>query len=199
MKKVLIPLALVAVLCLPAAALGWQCDYNNDFSINTNGWNIGDLRIKVDDDVVKVRHVDRSRVKVVINEDYELSIRGKDIALDDNQRETVKEFYDLAIESDKCVREIAWEGARIGIEGAKIGVKAVGGVLKVIFTDYDEDEFEEYIDREGEKLDARGEELEEKAEKLEEMVNELEELYYDMEDQIPELKQARRSNDPDGL
>jgi len=75
------------------------------------------------------------------------------------------------------------------MQGAKIGLKAVVGVVRLISLDYDTDDLERDLDRETDKIEEKVERLEEKAEDLEDLADELEELRVRMRREIRELKE----------
>ena len=83
--------------------------------------------------------------------------------------------------------EIGKEGTKIGLEGVKIGLIAATGVLKMLASDYDEDDLERVIEDKAEELEIRAEDLEEMAEELEEVAEEFEDLHYTMKNEIDEL------------
>ncbi len=79
------------------------------------------------------------------------------------------------------------EGLAIGIEGAKLGISAIGRVLRMAFTDYDEDDLERDMERGAEVIEAKAEVLEDRAKELEEMAEDLQDLTYEMCEEIPAL------------
>ena len=160
-------------------------DYHHD-------WNDG-INLKIDDgDVIITSEKRRYKSdEVKITGDCRLYINGKKVDLDDEQAELLKDFYRQAIALDEEAKIIAKKGAKIGIEGAKIGTKAAAGALKMLFLNFDEDEFEEKIERESEGLEEMAEELEERAEKLEEMADNLEDMHDDLSRKITELRELK--------
>ena len=113
-------------------------------------------------------------------------INGDKVKLDDEQRVLVKDFYDQSMQIGKIAKEMGLEGAKIGAEGAKLGMKAIGGLIKMLLTDYDEEDLDYYLEAESEKIEERAELLEERAEELEDIADELE---YHAEEEIPKLEE----------
>lgn len=131
--------------------------------------------------------VEHADFEVEITREYDLYVDGKRITLDDDQRRLVQDYYDLLFEVAYHARDIKWEGAKIGVKGAGIGVKAIGGLVKMLFTSYDEDEFERDMEREAEKIEEDAEKIEDRAERLEQMAYDLQDRFDSMVAGIPEL------------
>lgn len=125
--------------------------------------------------------------EIEITDEYELIINGDRIETTPDQQKLLEEYHTLVFDIKDYALEIGKEGAKIGIEGARIGLKAVGGVIKMIFTDYDEDDLDRDLERETEAIEAKAEVLEDKADKIEEMADDLDDLFYDMEESIPAI------------
>lgn len=137
---------------------------------------------------VMIKHSGRRETSTVeITRNYELYIDDELVTTDKEQTKLLKEYHDQLSDIHDQAKEIGWEGARIGAEGAKIGLLAGLGVLKMLFTDYSEDDLEYDVDLAAEKIEARAEELEEKAEEIEDMVDDLDDITDDLRDAIPEL------------
>ena len=124
---------------------------------------------------------------VEITHDHKLFVSGKRVQLNRYQRNLVEEYYDHFMEIMDRAKEIGLEGAKIGIEGAKIGFLAAKGAMKLLVSEYDQEDFEREIERESEKLEIRTEEIEEMVDDMEEVADEFEELHYTMKSDIDEL------------
>jgi hypothetical protein len=169
---------------------------NHNHAINigrcSDGYSYGrndDVRLKIDGGDVIIT-CDKRRHKfdeVRITDDYRLEINGQRIEMNDEQKALLKDFHGLAMELDREAKAVGKEGAKIGLEGARIGAKAASGVLRLLFLDFNEDEFEAKIEREAEELERMADKLEERAEKLEEMADNLEDMQDDLSRKIPEL------------
>ena len=153
----------------------------------TTSCHLGDVNIEIHSGDIVITHDDFDYEEVEITEDYKLYIDGKEIDLDSDQQELVEEFHDLYCDMYSKAKSIGKDGLAIGIDGAKLGLRAVGRVLKMIFTDYDEDDLERDMEREAEVIEAKAEILEDRAEALEDMADELQDLTYEMYDEIPAL------------
>lgn len=137
---------------------------------------------------VMIKHSGRRETSTVeITRDYELYIDDELVKTDKAQTELLKDYHGQLSDIHGQAKEIGWEGARIGVEGAKIGLLAGLGVLKMLFTDYSEDDLEYDVDLAAEKIEAHAEELEEKAEEIEDMVDDLDDITDDLRAAIPEL------------
>ncbi|UCF04703.1 MAG: DUF2884 family protein [bacterium] len=145
-----------------------------------------DVDIDIDDGTLVFTDED-SEESVEITEDYELYINDDRIELNEEQQELVEKFYDRFISIIDYAKEIGLEGVKIGASGAKLGLKAMVGVVKMLLTRYDRDDLEWELEREAEKIEAKAKKLERKADKIEDMVDELEDIHFDMKASIPEL------------
>jgi hypothetical protein len=169
--------------------------HNNHISCNGLSWEFDGFDLDVDDDMVIVtssdRHRDHDRSIIEINGEYDLFIDGDLIAIDDNQRELLKEFHTEAVAIEKEAHLIAEEGARIGIKGAKLGLEAMGKVIRLLSPEYDADDLEREMDREAAKIELEAQKIEEQAEKIEDMADDLEDQTRDLRQAIPELREIR--------
>ena len=125
--------------------------------------------------------------KLVITEDFKLYHDKEPITLDTKQQELVREYYELAEYSFDKLRDIRDQGIEIGLDGAALGIKAIGKVLKLLSPTYDAEDLEREMEQEGETLEKRGERLEEEAERFEESLDHLGDMYEEMRATIPEL------------
>jgi len=147
----------------------------------------------IDDGSVLITHKERGepRSTVEITETYELYVDDERVTLDADQQALVKDFHVQSMEILDLAKVLGWEGAKIGVEGARLGAKAVGCLFKLILPGYDTDDFENEIEQEADKIEAKAEKLEEKAEAIEDLADELDDLARDMRSDIPELRQLR--------
>ncbi|MFH2054600.1 MAG: hypothetical protein ABIJ61_01465 [bacterium] len=124
---------------------------------------------------------------VEITEDYQLYINGELIPTDDNQRKSLRRCYLLGERLVGEAVKIGIEGAHIGIEGAKVGLLGLGGVLKMLLTDYDQDDLERDMERHTRRLERKAAQLEKKASRIESIAEEFELSYLKLEEEIPQL------------
>ena len=159
--------------------VSWQSDDHRDR---------GHLEIDLDDGTLIITHEDRRDYSTVeITEEYELYIDGRHIKTDKDQQKLLGEYYELVVGFEDAIIDIGKEGARIGISGAALGLKAVGGVFKLLSPHYDSDDLERDIEREAEKIEVKAEKLERQAEQIEDMVDELDDIARELTREIPEL------------
>jgi len=125
-----------------------------------------------------------------ITSEYQLYIEGELIKTTHHQEDLLRDYYRQAERILDEAKKIGYKGARLGIEGAKIAVSAVGGVVEMLFSGFDDsvvNEYERDIELETEELEAAAEVLEEEAEILEEMADELDVMFDELQEEIPEL------------
>ncbi len=193
MKAVLIALML-GLLLLPVSTIAHDREHWNEdadhhgISIKSfNRWDIDDARFKIDDKQIII--TDRLKIgdEIRITPEYELFVNGRQIRLSPAQRSLLKDYYDTTFLIRAEAKYVAYEGLKIGLKGADLGLKAVGGLMKMLLTGYDEAKFEADMERAGEKLEAEAEVLEERAERIEEMAEHWEEVGEELILGIPEL------------
>lgn len=188
MKKVAIG-ALAFLLVFGTTALaGDRCvtihghhDWHDDADLD-------EVEIDLDGDVVVLEHERFDNGPVEITKEYELFVDDRQVKLDAERQEMVRDYYDLVTDIHDEAKAIGWEGAKVGVEGAKLGVTAIGRLVKMLLTSYDEDDFERDMERDAEEIEKRAESLEEQAEVIEEMAYDLEDLTYLMFDEVDELR-----------
>ncbi|MFZ5980612.1 MAG: hypothetical protein ACOYVF_08250 [Candidatus Zixiibacteriota bacterium] len=187
MKKILI--LLIAVLfAFGSAQAGKRIVYETDSG--DHDVEVSDyVNIDIDDGSIFLEEEGGDYNTVEINEEYELFVNDRQVKLDSEQQKLVEEFYVLAMDIVREGKSLGWEGAKIGVSGAKLGMKAVGRIFKMLFTNYDEDDFERDMERDAEILEAKAEKLEDRAENIEDMADDLKYVTEEMFDIIPELRE----------
>lgn len=184
-------LTIALAFLLVGSAFAGSRNRNRDRDHDHNSWHndrSDHTSIDMKHGSVMIKHRDRRETtRVEITRDYELYIDDELIKTDKAQTKLLKEYHDQLTDIHDLAKEIGWEGARIGAQGAKIGLTAGLGVLKMIFTDYSEDDLEYDVELAAEKIERRAERLEEKAEGIEDMVDDLDDITDDLRDAIPEL------------
>lgn len=195
MKNILLTIVLLFIIASPILA-GQKYNKDHDFnpgdrhiSISSlKEWHINDVDFEIEDGSIYISHDDPLYESVEINEKYELFVNDEKIELDAEQQELVTAYFDLTMSIVYRAKEVGWEGVKIGLAGANLALKAVGGVVKMVFTSYDEDDFERYIDNEAEELENRAEVLEKKAEDIEKWAEYLDLVAEQMNETIPEIE-----------
>ncbi len=182
-------LAGIVLLSLAGPAQGDPDRHNNHVTCNGLSWELERFDLDVDDDVVIITSPDRrhDRTVIEISGDYALLIDGEVIAVDENQKDLLKQFHTEAMELEKQAHEIAKEGARVGVKGARLGLDALGRVIKLLSPEYDADDLEREMNREASKLEREADELEKQAEAIEDMADDLEDQARELRRAIPEL------------
>jgi hypothetical protein len=170
----------------------WDFDHHDNHGHHIYHWD-SDIDFDIDEGDIVIT-CDKRRYRsdeVRITEYYKLYVNGERVDVDDEHKELLKDYYHQAIDLHEEAMIIGREGAKIGIEGAKIGTKAAASALKMLFLNFDEDDFEREIESETEELEEMAEELEERADELEEMAENLEDIHDDLSREIPELRELR--------
>ncbi len=152
-----------------------------------DGITIDNINIDFDDDILKVTNTDE-KTSFTIDKKYELYINDKHIQTTPKQRKLTKEMYRSIDLIFKEAKDIVWDGAKIGAEGAKLGLSAILCVFKLISPDYDSDDLEEEMEQKAKKIEKKADKIELRAENIEDMARELEEISDRMREEIPELK-----------
>ncbi len=192
MRKVVIAIVLFAFMVSPVIAGKYHDDDHGDRHISISSlkeWHINDVDFEIDDGSLYISNEDPLYESIEINEKYELFVNDERVELDKEQQELVTAYYDLTMAIVHRAKEVGWEGVKIGLEGAQLALKAVGGVVKMLFTSYDEDDLEREMDREAEKIENKAERLEEKAEDIERWAEDLEIVAEQMVEFIPEIEE----------
>ena len=173
---------LFSFFCVNAS--GVDSDKHSKFSF------FEDIELEIDDDgTIILTDKDYGDGTVEITRNYELYVNGERIETSDRQKEMLEEYYENINRLIVYAKRIGIEGAKIGVEGAKVGAKAIVGVLKMIFTDYDEDDLEDDIEDDAEEIEEMAEKLEKEADGLELLADDLEDLHHDLKDEFPELRE----------
>lgn len=188
MRRFVIALLILAFVFSPALAYDDNCDRSWSKSYGVHDGFLEDVDIDIDDGTIVMTHNRRSKGKVEITENCELYVNGRLVATNDEQKELLKDYYDLTMEVVEYATQIGYEGAKIGVSGAAIGLMAVEGVIKALMTDYEFEELEDDLEEQAEELEARAEELAEKAEDLEDVADELADVHDDLRRETPELR-----------
>lgn len=187
MRVGLTAMTALLLIAIAGTAVGGDIHYEPD-------WDDKDCvfenhAVQVDKQTLFLTAVEHEDFEVEITPDYDLYVDGNRVELNDEQKRLVQDYYDLLFEIAYHAHDIKWEGAKIGMKGAGVGVKAIGGLVKMLFTSYDEDEFERDIERAAEKIEKEAEKLEDRAETLENMAYDLQDRFDVMIGGIPALQE----------
>ena len=153
--------------------------------------------IKMDDEI-NIRKVGQSIVieldeyeadEVVITRRHELIVNNKKVETDESQDVLLKEYYDVSMDVFEQVKRIGWEGAKVGLGGAAIGVKAVVGVARMLLPSYSSDDFERDMEHASNRLEMKAEKLDAMGEWIDEQVDRLESIHNQLQAITPELQE----------
>lgn len=181
--------ALVALVLMAAAGPATAGEIHYEPNWEDKDCVLENHAVQVEGRTLYLTAVEHEDFEVEITREYEIYLDDKGIELSSEQERLVQDYYDLLFEIAYHAKDIKWEGAKIGVKGAGIGVKAVGGLVKMLFTSYDEDEFERDMEREAQKIEREAEKIEDRAETLEEMAYDLQDRFDLMVAGVPELKE----------
>lgn len=134
---------------------------------------LDNLSIDIDDGVLVLTSRTDEKFVVKITDKDELYVNDKFVETGAEEKELLKKFrnnFIYIIDSAKAV----------GYEGARIGIKAIAGLVEVACTDLKLAELEVELKKEAESI-------EREAEELEELADELEALRHELKLRIPEL------------
>jgi len=191
MKKFAI--LLFAILCV--TNLNAHEVYHDDDNNVEIHWDDARQTIKIDDEIkVYFKHKDLYIThedewdEVVITREGELFINDDEIKISKKAQKYMHEYYELADASHDKIRDIAKAGAKIGVHGATIGLKAVINVVRLISPTYDGDDLERDMEEEAEKIEKKGEDIEKEAEELEEIMEHIDDVHADLRGAVPELQ-----------
>lgn len=188
MKKLLVALMLTLLACCTAYAVGGkrgECSYKIHSS---DEWSNKDADFRIRDGSIVITSNRRDRGEVEITSDHKLYVNGQLIVTDEAQDELLAEYYDLTMSILDEAKRLGLEGARIGAAGAAIGLQAVGGILKVLLTEYEFEQLEYELEENAEELEEQAEDIEYRADKLEYMADELADVHNELKRETPELR-----------
>jgi hypothetical protein len=181
MKPAVWLIVFVVLACYPAHSQSYKsCTHHHCFD---------DLDFDIDDGSLIITSDDEDSERVEITEDCVLFVNGRRVETNGSQEELLEKYYDQFMGIIECAKEIGVEGAGIGARGAKVGLKAVVGLIKLLHPDYDSDDYDRDIEREVHKIEARAERLERKAKRIEDMVDDFERVHRRLRRKIPELRE----------
>jgi hypothetical protein len=159
-------------------------------SFGFNNLRLDDIKVRFHDNTVQIRPNQASTLDVIeITDEYDLYINHRYVKTDAEQDKLLKEFHYIASRMGREAKKIALEGAKIGVCGAGVGLKAVARVAKLILPTYGTEDLERDMEREAERLEIRAERLEVKAECLEDKADRLDDIREVLSDEIPELEE----------
>jgi predicted peroxiredoxin len=182
MKKIL-PLIAVAlilsVMFTAGAESHGRCRYDDN-------WTFRSKSIDFEDGTLVIEHDDEDWV-VEITEEYKLYVNGRRVKTGRRQKKLLRSYYRDYEDIEELAKEIAKDGAKIGLAGAKLGVSAVACAAKLLLDDYDSDDMEDEIEIKTEDLVEMADKIEKKADRIEDMADDLEKTHKKLRKSIPEL------------
>lgn len=135
---------------------------------------LDNVSIDIDNGSLIIKSRTGDKFFVEITDKDELFVNGRKVATDSEEKELLNEYRDHTI-------YMVHRATEIGFKGAKIGLRAVGGLLEVACTDLEMEELEAELETESEKIESEAEELEELSDRLDH-------LHQELKYRIPELE-----------
>jgi len=184
--KMLLPIFLALSLAisfapLPVSARGDVCIGTDDGDL----FRDDNVSVDIDDGSLVFTHDDDETVE--ITEGHDLIVNGDRVRLSPRQQRLVEEYYVSFRAVINEAKAIGLEGAKIGAQGAVLGVAAVVGVLRLLSPDYDENDLEADLEHKGEKIERISAKIEKRADKLERKAKKLEHRHERLRDGVEEL------------
>lgn len=152
--------------------------------------SLADKDIDFEDDLLVIESEEEDWI-VEITGGYELYIDGERIRTDREQRALLRRYYRQAEQIEELAHEIARDGASIGVEGAKVGVRAIANVARLLLEEYDTDDLDDDIEVDTKQIERMAKRIERKADRLESMVDDLDSLHRKLRRAVPELDELR--------
>lgn len=124
---------------------------------------------------------------VEITHACELIVDGRAVRLNRTQQRLVEDYYDTF----QCIvgegKEIGIEAAKIGADGARLGIAAAAGAFKLLSSDYDSDDLDRDIGCKKARIEQKAARLEERAARLKRDAHNLQDMHEQLRCDIKEL------------
>lgn len=173
--KFLIFLVVIFLTTYSAQAHNSRCrSLNKNLSINFKG------------DTLVIKPAGK-KDQILITNDYRLFLNGNEIKLNKDQQDLVRDYYEQVRFITATALKLIPRGAEIGIDGAKLGLKAILHTVLTLDKNYDEEQGEKKLEESERALERKASDLEKKGKNLEKIGDELEALQCQLFHQIKEL------------
>jgi len=147
------------------------------------------MDIDITDETLIFRPNERNDEFVEFTPDHRLIVNGTQVDLNSRQQKMVRRYHENFFSIIDEIKEIAKEGAKIGLAGAKIGLQALANTIRLVSEDFDSKDFEEDMNNRSQEIEEKAVLLEERADRLEEQVEMLEKLHSDLRHSVKELEE----------
>ncbi len=152
-----------------------------DFNFQKNHvMTLQHMDVNIDGSELIFRCHQDSTETVIITEEYQLIVNGKDIELKPGEQKLVMDVYNETFTIIQEALRIARKGVKLGLKGARVGLSAAFEALVAAIMGEDEENIEARVEaktnaleREAQHLEAEGDALEERAEALEKLITKL--------------------------
>lgn len=182
MRKNLITALIVFLL---VGGLSAHHTHNHDFNFDSIGCNGRNYEFKAD--CIYITDEDYCDEYIKITSDSKLYVNGHLVKTNYFDRKILDKYYTGLREIREMAIDLGYDGARLGLKGAAIGIKAVAKLPLILFGNVDE--YEESVEAEAESIEEEADLLEKRGEEIEKLAEELEECKEDLEGRIKELDQ----------
>ncbi len=131
---------------------------------------------------------------VEITPKSDLYIHGEKIDVTPSQKKILSKYFKSMRKIFHTRNRIGGKAIKVGIAGAKLAVKAVGGLVDYVLSGFDDevmDEFEKEMDRESERIDAQGEHIDDMGKVYKKFRRENNKIVDEIRDTLPVLDSIR--------
>jgi len=184
MKKLGLLLILI-VLAVPLTAGAWTHKHHDNHSVSVSDGSSFDIE---DGELVLTHKSGRSKDRVVITEDGDLTINGDRIETDERQQKLLRKFYRESAELEEMAEDIADDAAKIAAVSTKYAAAQLTAALRSLSDDDDEaDEadmgaVEVSFESEIEKIEKSADRIENQADRVVDIADELQESIPELDD-----------------
>jgi len=145
------------------------------------------IRFSIKAEHVKIYPKNRSFQSVVITRSGLLYVNDEEISLKPSEKEAAVEYFVLCDSIMADVKILIKEASKIGIDGAKIGISAATGVLRMLSPFYSSEDFERDIEAKASQIEEKAKDLEKYGDKIEEKSDKLETLHRRLKLRVDQL------------
>ncbi|KAA3615025.1 MAG: hypothetical protein D8M58_11275 [Calditrichaeota bacterium] len=168
----------------------------HDVQMNINDDNY----IVFEDETLIICDRQSDKYLIEITPEIDLYIESNKVSLNSNQRSLLRDYYEAQQILFSKRNSIGAKSIHIGLEGVKLAATAVGGVVELALSGFDEeveDEFEKEMEKKSEKIERQADRLEDDAEEFEYQVKQINRLNRKINREIDDLYYFDLSVDED--
>ena len=184
MKRTTLLLVLI-VLAVPLAASAWTHRQHDNHSVSVSDGSSFDIE---DGELVLTHKSGRSKDRVVVTEEGELTINDDRIETDERQQKLLRKFYRESAELEEMAEDIADDAGKIAAASTKYAAAQLTAALRSLSDDDDEadeaagEAVEVSFESEIEKIEKFADRIENQADKVVDIADELQESVPELDD-----------------